>query len=54
MIAEGPGTHAAELLRMDDDKRHRAKISKLLIEYTSEIPSLMKRLNEGLELPNLT
>jgi hypothetical protein len=33
-----PERTAAELLNMDDDKRHRAKIAKLLVEYAGEIP----------------
>ena len=49
-----PERTAAELLRMDDEKLHRAKISKLLVEYAGEIPSLRERLNQVLELPDLT
>jgi hypothetical protein len=39
---------------MDDDERHRAEISKRLVEYAGEIPSLIERLSEVSELPNLT
>jgi len=53
-LDETPERTAAELLSMDDDKRHRAKISKLLSEYIAEIPSLRERLNQVLELPDLT
>jgi len=39
---------------IDNENRHRGEISKRLIEYAGEIPSLIERLTEVLELPSLT
>jgi hypothetical protein len=46
--------HSAEEELIDDENRHRGEISKRLIKYAGEIPSLVERLTEVLELPNLT
>jgi hypothetical protein len=39
---------------IDNENRHRGEISKRLIEYAGEIPSLIARLTEVLELSSLT
>jgi hypothetical protein len=38
---------------IDDETRHRREISRRLIQYAAEIPSLIERLFEVLELPSL-
>jgi hypothetical protein len=45
--------HSTEEQLIDDDG-HRREISKRLIQYAGEIPSLIERLSEVLELPSLT
>jgi hypothetical protein len=45
--------HSAEEL-IDDENRHREKISKRLIRCAGEIPSLIERLTDVLELRSLT
>jgi hypothetical protein len=45
--------HSAEEL-IDDENRHREEISKRLIRCAGEIPSLIERLTEVLELRSLT
>src|ERR1700686_478518 len=46
--------HSTEEEVIDDENRHRGEISKRLIKYAGEIPSLIERLSEVLELPSLT
>ena len=46
--------HSTEEEVIDDENRHRGEISKRLIKYAGEIPSLIERLTEVLELPNIT
>ena len=46
--------HSAEEEFIDDENRHRGEISKRLIKYAGEIPSLIARLTEVLELSSLT
>jgi hypothetical protein len=46
--------HSTEEELIDDENCHRQEISKRLIEYAGEIPSLIERLTEVLELPSLT
>ena len=45
--------HSAEEL-IDDENRHREEISKRLIRCAGEIPSLIERLTDVLELRSLT
>ena len=46
--------HSTEEQLIDNETRHRREISKRLIQYAGEIPSLIERLSEVLELPSLT
>ena len=46
--------HSTEEEVIDDENRHRGEISKRLIKYAGEIPSLIARLTEVLELSSLT
>ena len=46
--------HPTEEQLIDDETGHRREISKRLIQYAGEIPSLIERLSEVLELPSLT
>jgi hypothetical protein len=46
--------HSTEEQLIDDETGHRREISKRLLQYAGEIPSLIERLSEVLELPSLT
>jgi hypothetical protein len=46
--------HSAEEELIDFENRHRGEISKRLIKYAGEAPSLIARLTEVLELSSLT
>jgi hypothetical protein len=46
--------HLAEEELIDDENCHRREISIRLIKCAGEIPSLIERLTEVLELPSLT
>jgi len=46
--------HSTKESLVDDETRHRREISRRLIQYAGEIPSLIERLSEVLELPSLT
>ena len=46
--------HSTEEPLVDDETRHRREISKRVIQYAGEIPCLIERLSEVLELSSLT